>query len=127
MIFIEQGNISGQIIRKKGLVGNIAIIRRYQADTVDDAASIGINDKNWLVSRIQYDRIGCLLPDAVDGEKLLAKLVDATGKQAIEVITTAFSQPLSQGFELERLGVIVTTGADNGGNFGQAVLTQRPG
>lgn len=127
MIFVEQGNIGGQIIPKKRLVGSIATIRRRQANTVDDATSIGVNDKDWLVGRIQYDGIGCFLPDAVDGEKLPAKLVDATGKQAIEVITTAFPQPLSQGLELERLGVIVTTGADNGGNFGQAVLAQSPG
>jgi len=80
MVLIEQRGIGGQIIHKKGLIGSIAITSWRQADAVDDATSISINNKNWLIGRIQYYGIGRLLSDAVDGKKLLAKLVSTIGK-----------------------------------------------
>jgi len=120
MIFIEQPGIGGQIIHKKGLIGGIAIIIRCPPDTVDDATSISVNNKNWLISRIQYYGISCLLSNTIDRKKLLAKLVSINGKQLTQVVMAVFSQPVSQGLELACLGVIVTTGADKGSDFREA-------
>jgi hypothetical protein len=127
MVFIEQHGIGGQIIHKKGLIGSVAITGRYQTNTVNDATSISVDNKNWLISRIQYYGIGSLLPNTVDREKLLAKLVRTNGKQPAEVIMTVFPQPVSQRLELACLGVIIATGVDKGSDFRQAKPTQRFG
>ena len=66
MVLIEQRSIGGQIIHKKRLIGSIAITSWRQADTVDDATSISINNKNRLISRIQYYGIGCFLSNTPD-------------------------------------------------------------
>ena len=83
MVLIEQGSIDGQVVHKKSLIGGITIIRRVQPDTIDDTTSIGINNKNRLICRIQYYGIGRLLPNAPDRKKLLAKRLDIIGKEFI--------------------------------------------
>ena len=127
MVLIEQRGIGGQAIHKKSLIGSIAITSWRQADTVDDATSISINNENRLISRIQYYGIGSLLSNTIDRKKLLAKLLSANGKQPAQLIMAVFTEPVSQRLELACLDVIVTTGVDKGSQFRQVELTYRLG
>ena len=120
MVFIEQAGISLQMLHKKRLIGTVATIIRCQTDAVDDALSISVNNKNRLVSRIEYYGIGGLLSNTVDRKKLPTELVRATGKELTQVVIIVFPQPVNQSLELARLSVIVTTGTDKGSHFGQA-------
>ena len=127
MVLIEQRGIGGQIIHKKGLIGSIAITSWRQADAVDDATSISVDNENRLIGRIQYYGIGSLLSNTIDRKKLLAKLLSTNGKQPAQVIMAVFTEPVSQRLELACLGVIVTTGVDKGSQFRQVELTYRLG
>ena len=83
MVFVKQPGIVRQTIHKERLIGIIAITPRCQTDTVDDATSISINNENWLIGSIQNYRIGCFLSNTVNGQKLLAELVNIMGKQLV--------------------------------------------
>jgi len=52
MVFVEQPDISRQIIHKKALVGSVAVIFRGQTSTTYYTPGIGIDNENWLVGRV---------------------------------------------------------------------------
>jgi len=97
---------------KQGLIGRIALAIRCQAETVDDATGISVNNENRLISRIKQYRIGGLLANAPDRKKLLAKPSGTVSKQFIQVILAVFAEKVSQSLELARLNIIVNAGAD---------------
>ncbi len=100
VVFIKQPNISWQTIHKERLVGSIAIVIRSQTNAVDDTPGISVNNKNWLVGSIQYYGVSRLLPNAMDGKKLLAELLSIIGKQFTKAVVIMFAKPVSEGFEL---------------------------
>ena len=112
MVFVKERYIRGQIIHKQGLIGCIAPAIRCQADAVDNATGISVNNKDRLISRIKQYRIGGLLSNAPDGKKLLAKLVSTAGKKFTQVILAVFTEKASQSLELACLSIIVNAGTD---------------
>ena len=76
VVFIKQGGVGGQIVREKVLIGGIAVALRRQAEAVDDAAGVGVNDESRFVGGIQDYGVGGLRPDAVDGKKPGAEAVN---------------------------------------------------
>ena len=87
-------------MHKKGLISSVAITVRSQTNAVDNAAGISINNKDWLIGSIQYYGIGCLLSNAVNGKKLLAEIVNITGKQLIKVVIEVSFKPVGKGLKL---------------------------
>ena len=67
-------------MHKEVLVGCVAITFWCQTDTIHNTAGISIDNKDWFVGSIQYYGISCLQPNAMDGEKLLAKQVNIISK-----------------------------------------------
>ena len=63
----------------------------------------------------------------MDGEELLAQVVNVMGKQLIQIVMVTFSQPVSQGLELERFSIIVAAGMDEPGEVRQATPAYRLG
>jgi hypothetical protein len=98
------------VLHKKGLISSIAISRWCQTNTVDDAPSVSIDNKNGLVGSIQDYGISRLLPDAVDGKELLAEVLNFMGKELVKVVIIALSEPVGEGLKLQGFGIIVATG-----------------
>jgi len=100
VVLIEQSGISRQIVHKKSLIGCIATTLWRQTNAIDDTTGISIDDKDWLVSSIQYYRIGGLLPNAMERKKLLTKEVGITGKQRTKVVIIVFPKPAGKSLKL---------------------------
>ena len=80
MVLVKQPGVRRQIRHKKGLIDSITAIMCRQTDATDNAASIGVNNKDWFIGSIKNNGIGCLRSNTVDGQELLAHIVNITGK-----------------------------------------------
>ena len=73
------------MVHKECLQGVVTIIGG-QTEAFNDTPGIGINNEDGLVGGIQYYGVGRFLSDTVDGEKLLAKVVNTGIEQLVEVV-----------------------------------------
>ena len=78
------------------LVGDVAFAVGGKANTTDDAAGIGIDNKDGFIGSVKDYRVGSFLPNAVDAEKLLAPMFSIVGKKPGEVVIVAFAQPVAK-------------------------------
>lgn len=115
VIFIEEALICGEVLSKQRLESPIAIAGGGEAEAAEDASGIGIDDEYWPIGSIEDYGVGSLLADAMNREKLLAKLGGIKSKKPSQVAAILAVESLREGFNLQCLGVIVATGADKTG------------
>jgi len=120
MIFVEEPSPVGQVFHEKTLVSGVTITIWHQADAVNNAPGIGINNEDWFISSVEDYGIGGLFANTVDRQKLRPELFEACGRQLRQVVAIGLVQPLGEGLELVCLSVEVAAGPDKCRQRGQA-------
>jgi hypothetical protein len=79
VIFIEERSPVGQVFHEETLVSGVTITIRGQADAVNNAPGIGINNEDRFIGGVQDYGIGSLLANTVNRQELWSKLFEASG------------------------------------------------
>jgi hypothetical protein len=93
----------------------------------EDAAGIGVHNKDGLLAGVEQDGVSSFRPDAALSEELFAKGGGRHGEKMIEGATVFFVQEGYKGFESFGFLTEVSGGAEMAGELGQGDIADRGG
>src|SRR5262249_33079455 len=92
-----------------------------------NAARIGVNHKDGMISGVEQDGVGGLWADAVHAEKLFAELRGGHGEHGLQRATMLFVEKTKKGFQFARFLSKVTRRADEASKTRLRNLRERCG
>ena len=109
MVFLKRGEIRLQMAFEYGPQGLVFDIGMAQAMAGEDAAGVGVDDKDCFIAGIQEDIVGGFRTDAVDGEQFFSQAGKGKRGHGFHASAMVFYQVCAEtaqarGFDAEKAG-----------------------